>query len=456
MESRTDITVIGAGIVGISVAYYLKQLSDDLHVTLVDFGQPMALTSAQSGENYRNWWPHPVMKRFTDYSIQLMEDLARETDNRINMTRRGYVLATRSTDIDTLLGELQAGYGSDPDNEIRIHDSDKSGAYAPPLREDWERAPSGVDVLSHRALIEENFPWYDPEIRTLVHIRRAGTISSQQMGQHMLERFRELGGERLQAKVVAIEKKRDFVLMFDAPESKLQTGQIVNAAGPYLKHVAGMLDVPMAVNNVLQQKIAFEDTAGAISRRMPFSIDLDPQKIDWTEEERALLAEDPSLAWVAEEMPGAIHCRPDGGDQGKWIKMGWAYNGTPSLGTPDALSPILDDNFPEIVLRGAARLNPSLKHYYGRLPRNMTHYGGYYTMTDENWPLIGPMGVEGAFVAGALSGFGTMAACATGMLCAKWMLGHDLPDFAVALSLRRYEDAALMGGLRAQQSRGML
>jgi len=48
----------------------------------------MSFTSAQSGENYRNWWPHPTMTKFTNHSIKLMEDLSRKTDNCLLMTRR--------------------------------------------------------------------------------------------------------------------------------------------------------------------------------------------------------------------------------------------------------------------------------------------------------------------------------------------------------------------------------
>ncbi|MCA9517754.1 MAG: FAD-binding oxidoreductase [Myxococcales bacterium] len=107
-------------------------------------------------------------------------------------------------------------------------------------------------------------------------------------------------------------------------------------------------------------------------------------------------------------------------------------------------------------LGAAARAQPALKTYYGRLPRAMSHYGGFYTMTQENWPLVGPMGVEGAFVAGAFSGFGTMAACAAGELCAAWVLGEAPTDDAVALSPMRFEGAALMAGLRGQASRGIL
>ena len=115
-----------------------------------------------------------------------------------------------------------------------------------------------------------------------------------------------------------------------------------------------------------------------------------------------------------------------------------------------------DPNFPDIVLRGASRLNPRLKQYYGRLPRQITHYGGYYTMTKENWPLIGPMKTEGAFVAGALSGFGTMAACATGALCASWVQGAERPAFAERLSLSRYDDENFMRQLRASAGTGVL
>jgi D-arginine dehydrogenase len=108
------------------------------------------------------------------------------------------------------------------------------------------------------------------------------------------------------------------------------------------------------------------------------------------------------------------------------------------------------------VMRGASRLNPALRGYYGRLPRERIHYGGYYTMTRENWPLIGPMKTDGAFVIGALSGFGTMAACAAGELCARSIAGASLPAYAEKLSLARYRDPTLLAALRAAADKGVL
>ena len=88
-----------------------------------------------------------------------------------------------------------------------------------------------------------------------------------------------------------------------------------------------------------------------------------------------------------------------------------------------------EDNreFANVVLRGASRFLPALRRYVDRIPTPVVQYSGYYTRTEENWPLIGPLHTEGAYVVGALSGFGTMAACAAGSLCAAWMTDAAMP-----------------------------
>jgi len=450
---ETDTLVIGAGSIGIAVAYYLKKHDPSLSVTLVDCGQPMAFTSAQSGENYRNWWPNPMMRSFTDRSIDLMEEIALESDNFLQMTRRGYVLATRETNIDDHLAELATGYEGSPEKQVRMHTRNGGSDYQLAMVEDWQRAPGGVDVLTDTKLIRDAFPYFDEEIRSVIHIRRAGMISGQQMGQYMLQAFRAAGGKRMTGKVGHIENAGMFSAQLDGGATTIHAARIVNAAGPFVGEIAAMLDMELPIENWIQQKIAFEDTKRAIDRTMPFAIDLDPQRLDWDKDERQMLAEDPDFAWLAELLPGAVHCRPEGGDKGSWVKLGWAYN---SVSAPVSFEPTFDDQFPEIVLRGAARLNPSLTAYYGQLPRNMVHYGGYYTLTKENWPLLGPTEVDGFYLAGALSGFGSMAACASGDLLARHVLGKSLPDYAPLLSPRRYGNPDIVAIMDAQQSRGIL
>lgn len=451
MTSRTvDVAIVGAGSVGIAVAYYLHLLRPGLRLALIDSGQPMAATSAASGENYRNWWPHPVMRRFVDHSIDLMESLADQSDNRIHMTRRGYVLATRRDDVEAIVGELTAGYGDDAD--LRLHDDAALRRYRASDEADWRAAPDGIDVLHGSHAVASAFPSLGADIGTVVHIRRGGDISGQQMGQLMLERLRIADLRVTRARVENITSGAAFSLALD-DGTTVHAAKLVNAAGPWVAHIAELLGEALPVRNVLQQKLAFEDVRGAVPRTLPFCIDLDAQTLGWTDEERALLAAEPHLAGWLDTLPGAVHCRPEGGANGRWVKVGWAINESSSEASDE---PALDDVFPDMVIRAAGNLQPSLAAYRDDLPRSRRHYGGFYTMTEENWPLIGPMATPGAFIAGALSGFGTMAACATGELCATWVLEQTLPPYADALSLARQNDHALLTELRGEIDRGLL
>jgi glycine/D-amino acid oxidase-like deaminating enzyme len=80
-----------------------------------------------------------------------------------------------------------------------------------------------------------------------------------------------------------------------------------------------------------------------------------------------------------------------------------------------------------------------MRAYFGRMPKPVVD-GGYYTKTRENRPLVGPLPVEGAYVIGALSGYGLMAAPGCGELLAAHLTGSQLPGYAPAFALERYED----------------
>ncbi len=385
----------------------------------------MSYTSAQSGDNYRNWWPHPVMTAFTNDSIDELDRLVKDSGDAFNMTRGGYVLATRRTDVGDLTTALQPGI------DIDFYEGEE---------------------------LRQAFPALSPAIRNVVHIRRGGDIDGQQLGAWMLEQIREQGGRLLRGAVRDIERQDGLLLKISGSDvAELAANVIVNAGGPFVSHIAAMLGDELPVHNIFQQKVAFEDRLGAIARDMPFSIDLDEKSLDWTSDERELLEQDPELAWLTGTLPGGTHCRPEGGANGSWVKLGWAYNEQLSEPREDlANEPASDPQFPEIVMRGAAAFLPALAPYVDQPPTRYSHYGGYYTMTDENWPLIGPMAAPGAFMVAALSGFGSMSACAAGKLCAAWVSGSTLPDYAGALSMDRYDDAALMDVLRNASSRGLL
>lgn len=456
-RERVDVAIVGSGIAGLAAACYLTRRLRHARVALVDHRPPMSHTSARSGDNYRNWWPHPVMTAFTDLSIDLMETIARETQNAIAMTRRGYLLATRRRDTAAVVEELRKVYQDELRHPIRVHE--RNDRYIADAPEDWAEAPSGVDVLAGNRLIRRFWPALGKEIRTVIHIRRAGDIDGQSLGRNLLEGFVRNGGRRLCGRLVGADVGGGFTLAIESGEGRLNLDceRVVIAAGPDIAAVAALFDLDLDVINVFQQKIAFPDVLGAVPRLQPFTIDLDAHRLDWSAEESSQFGDDPSLVWLTRQLPGGIHCRPDGGSGSNRIKLGWALNAEPGEPTDDLdADPAGYDFFPEIVLRAAAGLQPALSAYVDSPPRQLAHYGGYYTMTPENWPLIGPTAADGLFVVGALSGFGTMAACAAGSIVADWMTGREIPVWAKSLSAGRYEDAALMQELRSRTDRGIL
>ena len=446
-----DVTIIGAGVAGIAAGYYLGEAG--YRVAILDKQPAMSFTSAQSGENYRNWWPHPTMTAFTNDSISLMEKLSNETDNCLSMTRKGYLLASREENPQLLVKQLYDGYGSNGADLIRIHTDKSNNSYKPALSPTWQDAMDGVDVIQGTSIIQQHYPHLDPEVCQLIHIRRAGEVSFYPLGQFMLSKIREHGGRLIQGMVKQIDyhANNGYTVDYaqDGKHRKIQAQKLVNAAGPFASHIADLMNISLPITNVLQQKIAFEDVHSAIPRNMPFTVDLDDCTLNWDDEDKELLAQDSNTNWLTKPIAGGIHCRPDGSETGRWVKLGWAFNSKASL---PSWEPEMDPLFPDLVLRGASRLHSSLKAYLGRLPRNSIHYGGYYSMTEENWPIIGPMGPPNAYIIGALAGFGTMSACGAGALITRWITGEKLPDYARDLSLERYNDKPLMEKLQTLSS----
>ncbi|MEM7114943.1 MAG: FAD-binding oxidoreductase [Chloroflexota bacterium] len=430
MQKTADFVICGAGSIGVAIAYYLTQQGHNNFV-LVDKYRPLSQTSAKSGENYRDWWPLPAMSQFMSRSIDLMERLALETDNLFNLTRRGYVYASTKTD-PAFLAELA---------DIRYHDTPTAINYKP-IQADWQNQPLGADILRNQALIGHTFPHFSDEVKTAVHARRCGDLSASQLGMYLLKQAKLAGAVELRGEVVAIEQDSQGVskvrIVGKDETVEISTRRFINAAGPYAPHVANLLNINLPIFSVFQQKVAFDDPLGIIPRHMPFTIFADPQYLEWDDDERELLESESGYAWLLEEFPGGLHIKPDGGENGTWIKLGWAFNQQPEevvWKRPKV------PEFVDVAVRGAARLVPGLRGYFDNVSKPFSHYGGYYTKTAENLPLIGPLDVAGAYICGAFSGFGTMASCAAGELIAQWITGNELPDYASLFAPSRYTNS---------------
>jgi glycine/D-amino acid oxidase-like deaminating enzyme len=264
------------------------------------------------------------------------------------------------------------------------------------------------------------------------------------MGMYLLEHTRDLGTTFRSGHVDAVRIVGNGVsgITLDAGE-KFDCELFVNAAGPYFKKVAALCGIDLPVHTELHLKLAFEDPRDVIDRRAPLLIWNDPVRLPWQEDERAMLSTDPETRWLTEILPGGAHTRPEGAAESSTTLMLWDYK-TRSM---DPVFPLrLDEQYPEVVLRGLSVMLPGLRAYFGRATRPRVD-GGYYVKTPENRLLVGPTPVEGAYLIGAVSGYGIMAACAAGELLAAHVVGSPLPSYADAFCLARYEDPAYVSKL---------
>lgn len=449
MNRVFEAIICGAGITGVSTAYFLNQAGIK-NILLVDERPPLSFTSDRSTECYRNWWPDPNMVALMNRSIDLMESLADESGNVFRMNRRGYLYITADENkiaemksVALRTSELGAG-------QLRVHTSEASN-YQPSTLEGFHDSPNGADLLIGSEIIQRYFPYVTDKAVAALHARRAGWLSAQQLGMYLLETGRRHGVQFEAGKVIGVDISGGHVqgVQLSSGE-RIQSPIFINAAGPFLNDVGKLLGIDLPVHTELHLKAVIKDALGIVGRNAPLLIWNDTQTLPWDNEEREALAEDEETRWLTETFPSGVHTRPEGG--GNDILMLWEYQ-TKLMEPVD--SPAMDSQYPEIALRGLAAMLPRMKEYFTKMPRPQLD-GGFYTKTRENRPIVGSMGVGGAYVVGAVSGYGIMSACGVGELLAKHIIGSKLPDYASEFELSRYDDPEYQKKLETWDESGQL
>ena len=451
MTRTADVVICGAGITGVAAAYFLSK-SGIKNILLVDERPPLSFTSDRSTECYRNWWPDPEMLALMNRSIDHMESLALESGNVFRMNQRGYLFVTgdesKVPDLQTASTRISS-LGAGP---IRVHTAGNS-SYEQAHQEDFQGSQEGADLLIGGDLVRSFFPYLTQEAVAALHVRRAGWLSAQQLGMYLLETGRARGVRFESSRVSGVDVTNGHIsgVTLNTGE-QVDTPIFVNAAGPFLKEIGKLLAVDLPVHTELHLKAVIKDPLGVVGRDAPLLIWMDAQFLPWEPDEREALSEDESTRWLIESFPSGVHVRPEGSGESQTILMLWDYH---AQAIDPVWPPRLDDQYPEISLRGLAVMLPRMKEYFARMPRPQLD-GGYYTRTRENRPLVGPMCVDGAYMIGAVSGFGIMSACGTGELLSAHVTGAPLPSYAPAFMLERYEDPEYLKKLEEWGDSGQL
>lgn len=456
-----DVVICGAGIAGIAVAQALAARGV-ARVLLVDELPPLTLTSDKSTEAYRNWWPGPddAMVQLMSRSIDLLEQWSLASGNRFLLNRRGYLYTTARAERAAAFEReavLASAQGAGP---VRVYRTvAEAASYVPSAVTGWAGHPEGADLFLGVDVVRAQFPWLAPDICAVLHARRCGWLSGQQLGMYLLDDAKAAGVQLLRGRLSAVRSDRGHVTGVvvqgaDGVVHEIATPVFVNCAGPYAKSVGLLAGQALPLFSEAHYKIAIEDVAGAVERGTGLVILDDAQALEWDDDTRAAFAEDEATRWLTEPLPAGIHLRPEGYGASRTLLMLWDYHGAVHYEAP--VYPMPDDPFyPEVVLRGMTRLAPGLAAYLERMPPAYVD-GGYYTKTVENRPLVGASGVPGAYVCAGFSGFGLMAAPACAELVAAAVLGGAMPPYAAAFRPDRYEDAAYVARLATWGTTGQL
>src|SRR5215467_6646990 len=205
-QSSAEIVICGAVIACVAAAYHLAVRRGLRDVVIVDERPPLTLTSDKSAECYRNWWPGPGndMVALMDRSIDLLEELAAESDNVFRLNRRGYLFATAS---EPRVGAFIAA--AEEAAHLRAgpvrHHATASSDYQLSASEGFERTLRGTDIITEPALIRRHYPWLAADTIALLHARRCGWFSGQQLGMYLLEQARVHGVRLLEGRVERID-----------------------------------------------------------------------------------------------------------------------------------------------------------------------------------------------------------------------------------------------------------
>src|SRR6266850_295950 len=205
-QPSAEIVICGAGIAGVATAYHLAVRRGMHGIVIVDERPPLTLTSDKSAECYRNWWPGPGddMVALMDRSIDLLEELAGESGNVFRLNRRGYLFATAEPErVDSFgrAADEAAALGAGP---VRRH-ATASSEYRPSAADGFDEALRGTDLITEPSLIRRHYPWLATDTIALLHARRCGWFSGQQLGMYLLERAREHGVRLVEGRVQRID-----------------------------------------------------------------------------------------------------------------------------------------------------------------------------------------------------------------------------------------------------------
>jgi glycine/D-amino acid oxidase-like deaminating enzyme len=213
--NSADVVIVGAGVIGASVAYWLTRLEPAATVLLVERDRSFARASSSlSASSIRQQFSSPLNIRMSRYGLEFLREMG------IVATERGYLYL---------------------------------GAAAPLRAVNEVQRANGADVaLIPRAELSTRFPWLnvaDIELGSL-GLSGEGWFDGPALHAELLRRARGQGAQLIDGEARGFERAANgrvgAVLLADG--SRLECGHAVNAAGPWARALAAAAGIALPVH----------------------------------------------------------------------------------------------------------------------------------------------------------------------------------------------------------------
>jgi sarcosine oxidase subunit beta len=385
MRDEAAVVVIGAGIMGLSVAYHLAERGVT-SVTVVDKGYLCGGASGRNGGGVRAQWSSEANVQLMLESMRMCREFAARMKINVWLRQGGYLFLARTPALRRTL-EASVALQNDCGLPTRMLTPGEARAIVPELD------TSGVDAASYNPDDGVVFPW--PFVWGYAQAARARGVEVATW--HEVVGFDTAGG-----RIEGVRVRRSGPPGTAPGETRtIRTSKVVNAAGAWSPEVARMLGV-LLPNRPHRHEICSTE----------------PLK-PWI---RPLVADLSDGLYFSQSTRGEIV----GGVGNEYVPAG------------------LDQGSSHAFLGKYARSLVRACPVLARV-KVLRQWAGCYDLTPDANPICGPVdGVEHFYQASGFMGHGFMMAPAFGKLLADLVAGGQLIPLIERWSLRRFEEGKLL------------
>lgn len=214
---RADIVIVGAGLSGLSTAYYLLQEDPELRIVIVDDRRVVGTGGTRQALGMvRQSFSHPVNRRLAAVTRSLVAEALEDEEHPVTLRAQGALMIWPETDGD----EVEPG----PDQFAAVAPDD--------LPVEWLAADQ-VERWPHLAGIQGRSCWVPSELL----IETLDLVDLFWFGVHGSGRVEILPAQA----VTALETNGSAVTGLQTTKDSLQAGQVVLAAGMDILELCSML-----------------------------------------------------------------------------------------------------------------------------------------------------------------------------------------------------------------------